>query len=75
MRRYTGVMATMTLTGSDLTLLGYTAEVRDTESGALIVTLRTESGRTVNAADLHLQDPQPRELVDEFDTLALISRG
>jgi len=65
----------MTLTGSDLTLLGYTAEVRDTDNGALIVTLRTESGRAVNAADLHLQDPQPRELVDEFDTLALISRG
>jgi hypothetical protein len=68
-------MATMTLSGSDLTLLGYTVQVRDTESGALVVTLRNESGRTVNAADLHLQDAQPRELVDEFDTLALISRG
>jgi len=61
-------MASITLTGADLTLLGYTLELRDTDLG-VAVTLRNASGDPVNAADL-----MPRELVDEFDTFALLAK-
>ena len=63
-------MATLTLTGADLTLLGYTVQVRDTEYG-IAVTLRNAAGDPVNAGDLPLPDAEPREIVDEFETFAL----
>ncbi len=63
-------MASITLTGADLTLLGYTLEVRTTDLG-VTVTLRNSAGDPINAAELMLHDEEPRELVDEFETFAL----
>ena len=63
-------MASITLTGADLTLLGYTVEVHNTDLG-VTVTLRNAAGDPVNAAELMLHDDAPRELVDEFETFAL----